>query len=148
MKTKRTTLVALGGALIIIALFVLFASIDKTVEITSTSIGQNPQPVVIPQAESITRPLGSADPLIPEGEETPYRIRFNDSCQASPSVLTVPHNAEVRLVNRAEARRMITVGEKVYSIRPETSITVIANDVGTLAVYCDQYKTAELTVVR
>ncbi len=146
MKTKRTTLVALGGALIIIALFVLFASIDKTVEITS--IGKNPQPVVIPEAASIARPLGSADPLIPEGEETPYRIRFNDSCQASPSVLTVPHNAEVRLVNRAEARRMITVGEKVYSIRPETSITVIANDVGTLAVYCDQYKTAELTVVR
>ncbi len=146
MNTKRKTLMALGGALVIIALFVLFSSIDKTIEITN--IGQSPAPVVIPEAESIARPLSSADPVIIEGEETPYRIRFNDSCTASPTVLTVPQDAEVRLINRAEARRMITIGEKIYSIRPESAITIVTSDAGTLAVYCDQYRVAELTVVR
>lgn len=110
-------------------------------------VDNNPASIVIPEEGMVTSNTTAAFPGIgPVAREigtfefgATKELGFDINCAATPTYMTARTDSELKLYNRVDVRRTINIGPKVYTLRPNTTITVVANDEGTWKVYCDGY---------
>jgi hypothetical protein len=119
-------------------------------------VDNNPASIVIPTEGT----LGISNPYVPSSvaraiveEAGTLRtnnaivVSFDDSCRANPLVFTADAGSQIVLHNKASVRRTITVGPKVYIMKPESRLTISASDLGLQWIGCDTNPQAAQVIV-
>ncbi len=65
-------------------------------------------------------------------------LQFDQDCRATPSIMTIPAQAQFLVDNRSDVRRTISFDNRVYKVNPFDFVIAALPKQGTVIVACDR----------